>query len=148
MSVTGVERWKENWSVLGPPDAIRVDLPRSRAARRAMVGRVRALPVGAAVVLCDGVLASRWRCRRFAARASVRLERQYVALPSARSPAFLVEDAPRPLNYFCSAVLSVPPGVALLAAPVGLLVQVAAWLARAGVAGAIAPGRVAVGRRT
>lgn len=146
--MAGAQRWKENWTVLGPPDAIRVDLPRSRAARRAMVGRVRALPVGAAVVLCDGVLASRWRCRRFAVRAGVRLERQYLALPSARSPAFLVEDARRPLSYFCAAVLSVPPGVALLAAPVGLLARAAAWLARAGVAGAVAPGRVAVGRRT
>lgn len=146
--MAGAQRWKENWTVLGSPDAIRVDLPRSRAARRAMVGRVRALPVGAAVVLCDGALASRWRCRRFAARAGVRLERQYLALPSARSPAFLVEDARRPLSYFCAAVLSVPPGVALLAGPVGLLARAAAWLARAGVAGAIAPGRVAVGWRT
>jgi len=146
--VTGTERWKENLSVLGPPDAVRIDLPRSRAARRALVGRVRALPVGSAVVLRDGVLASRWRCRRFAARAGVRVERQYVALPSARSPAFLVEDGRRPLGYFCSAVLSVPPGVALLAAPAGLLAHAAAWLARAGLVGAIAPGRVAVGWRT
>lgn len=146
--MTGTERWKENWSVLGPPDAVQIDLPRSRAGRRALVRRVRALPVGSAVMLRDGVLASRWRCRRFALRAGVQLQRQYVALPSARSPAFLVEDGRRPLGYFCSAVLSVPPGVTLLAAPAGLLARAAAWLARAGLVGVIAPGRVAVGWRT
>jgi hypothetical protein len=145
--VTGTERWRENWSVLGPPGAVQVDLPRSPAARRALVRDVRSLPAGSAVVLRDGVLASRWRCRRFAARAGVQVERQYVALPSVRSPAFLVEDGRRPLGYFCSAVLSVPPGVALLAAPVGLLSRAAAWLARAGLVGAIAPGRVAIGWR-
>jgi hypothetical protein len=146
--VTGQDRWRTNWQVVAPAGAVRVDLSRSARLRRAQRRRVQAMPVGTWVVLCDSIPGSRWRCRSFAARAGVRLDREYAALPSMRAPAYLVQDARESSSYFCSAVLTVPPGAAVLAGLLELLLRLVGALALQGLIGVLSPGRVAVGRRT
>lgn len=141
----GAERWRENWRVVSPRGAVRADLPRSPAKRRALTRQIRQLAPGTPVVLFASAPGAIGRCRRFTADAGLELEREYLAFPSAGAPAYLVEDAPAPVRLFVKAVLAAPPGIAL-AAPVdaGLgALRASPWrLLRR-----ISPGRVAVGRR-
>jgi hypothetical protein len=143
--VSGVERWQANWRAVSPPGGVRVDVPRSAAARSALQRRLAALEPGAPLVLCASGPGARRRCRRLARVAGIALERHYLAFPGA-APAYLVEDHPASAELFARNVLAAPPSSAL-AAPAD---SVAALVRRAG-AGRIlrmlAPGHVAVGRR-
>lgn len=140
------ERWKENLRVVGPHDARVVHLAWFRPARDASPGWVRELPDGTPVVLVAQAPAARLRCRLFAARAGIDLEREYLAFPSARAPAYLVESSAAPVRLFLRSILVSPPGATLrlpLQIGMSLLRAVNNWrLVRA-----IAPGRVVVGRR-
>jgi hypothetical protein len=144
--VIGTERWRENWLVVSPHDALRVDLGRSRVERDRLKQRIRELPCGSPVVLVASAPGAIRRCRSFAAAANVHLESEYLAFPSAHTPAYLVEDDPAPVRFFVRTILVAPPRHAFarpLAAVLGLLRVVRPWrLIRA-----IAPGRLAVGRR-
>ena len=142
----GRDRWRTNWTVIAPRDATPVVLARSASARRGEREHVRALPSGASVVLFAGAPGAIRRCRSFAADAGITVESEYLAFPSATTPAYLVEDAPASVRVFVSTVLVAPPDSALVAAIDAGLVAVRAlnpWrLIRT-----LAPGRVVVGTR-
>jgi hypothetical protein len=87
------------------------------------------------------------RCRRFAAQTGIEILHEYLALPSARAPAYLVEDAPASSALFVQAIL-VPPPRSIWSTPA----EVALVLARrcadpSRVLRMLAPGRIVVGRR-
>jgi hypothetical protein len=147
MSVTGAERWRSNWRSVSPDGALRVDLSRSSARRRALERTIRELPRGTAVVLTASAPGAIGRCRAFALRAGIGLEREYLALPSAWAPAYLVEDSPAPVRVFVRTVLAVPPG-STLATPMGACLSVLRALSPWRFIRMVAPGRVVVGRRT
>jgi hypothetical protein len=130
--------WSDRWRVVAPAGAVRLDVD--------LRGRTSPAPARGAVALCASGPFARWRVRRAAARAGVALEREYLALPSAGSPAFLVEDAPGPIDYFRVRILTAPPGTSRLGAAADLAVQAVQHAPRR-LVGALAPGRVAIGRR-
>jgi hypothetical protein len=139
--------WSERWHVVAPEGAERLDVPAGWRARRALIRRLRAVPAGTWIVLCDATPGSRRRIRRVSREAGMLLGREYLAFPSPREAAYLVEDARDPVAYFWTALLRVPPG-----GPAGWLVgqagvsavhRLRAWdLVRAAV-----PGRLAVAWR-
>jgi hypothetical protein len=144
--MTSVHPWRTNRLALGPPGSVHADVERSPLRRRALERSVRELPPGTLVVLsAAGPLTVR-RCRAFAARAGVEVQREYLAFPSAQAPAYLVEDAPATARLFIRNALVAPPGGRLhapLEACFGVLRALEPWrLMRT-----IAPGRVVVGRR-
>jgi hypothetical protein len=144
--VKGDERWRSNWRAVAPAGATRVELPRSRSARRASEQGLRALPAGTPVVLGAGGPGAGGRCKRAAARAGIALERKYLAFPSAEAPAYLVENAHGPMSVFIQTVLAVPPRSPLalpLQALFGLIRRARAWR----LLGVLAPGHLAVGKR-
>lgn len=140
------ERWRDNWRVVSPPGAVRLDLARSHSKRRTLQERVRELPEGTPVVLVASAPGAIRRCRTFATEAEIELEREYLAFPSAVAPAYLVEDAPAPLGVFVRTVLALPfrsAWSAPIEAGMTLLRALSPWrLMRA-----ISPGRIVVGRR-
>lgn len=141
------QRWRNNWLAVGPAGAVGLDLGRSMRKRHVHEPSLRELPSGTPVVLCASAPGAIRRCRRFAAEAGIELEREYLAFPSARSPAYLVEDAPPTIGVFVQTVLVTPPRTPFstpIEACLGLLRALSPWrLIRR-----IAPGRVVVGRRT
>lgn len=141
----GAARWRDNWRVVGPADAVRVELGRSRRSRRGAERAVRTLSAGTPVVLSAAGPGATGRCRRLARRTGLVLEREFLAVPSAAAPAYLVEDERGPVEVFLESVLVTPPGVPLARAVDALLGLVRklrpVWLVRA-----LAPGRIAVGR--
>jgi hypothetical protein len=145
--VIEAERWRDNWLAVSPDGAVRVELDRSRASRRVAQRTVRALPAGTPVVLSASAPGAIRRCRAFASGAGVELEREYLALPSAGAPAYLVEDAPGPIEVLVGSVLAAPPGT-----PFARTVDAGLALVRAlrpwRVIRVLAPGRVAVGWRS
>lgn len=142
----GSDRWRSNWQVVTRPGSVRVDLGRSAARREAAFQKVSELPVGAGVVLCASAPGAARRCRAFAARSGLELEREYLAFPSAAAPAYLVEDAPAPVGVFVKAVLVTPPGVRLRL-PVDAALAFARTFSPWRLIRTLAPGRVAVARR-
>jgi hypothetical protein len=141
------ERWQDNWTAVSPPGAVRVELQRARAKRRAVTQRVRGLEPGTHVVVSASAPRALARCRTFAAEAGVELEREYLAFPSAAAPAYLVEDAPWSVGVFVKDVLVAPPRSAL-ALPIEAALRLLRVLSPWRLIGAVAPGRVVVGRRT
>jgi hypothetical protein len=142
----GHERWRNNWRVVSPAGAVRVDLERSAEKSRGAARTLLDLPAGTPVVLAATAPGALRRCRTFASNAGIEPEREYLAFPSASAPAYLVEDAPAPVRVFVETVLVIPPGT-VFSTPIGiglsLLRAVAPWrLTRM-----IAPGRIVVGRR-
>ena len=130
--------WTERWRVVAPHGAVRVDVD--------LRGRTSMPPGRGAVALCASGPLARWRVRRAAARSGVTLEREYVALPSAAAPAFLIEDASVPIEYFRTRILTAPPGTWRLAAVAGLAVK-SVQHAPKRLVGSCAPGCVGIGRR-
>jgi hypothetical protein len=144
--VIGEERWRSNWLAVGPPGAVRVNLPRSATKRRAVERKIRELPAGTPVVLSASAPGAIGRCRRFSSRAGLEREREYLALPSAEAPGYLVEDAPAPVGVFVKTVLVTPPGTAFCT-PIEAALSVLRALNPWRLLRAVAPGRVTVGRR-
>jgi hypothetical protein len=144
--VIGEERWRGNWLVVSPDASLRVDLRRTRPGRRAQSHAIRDLPAGTPVVLFAAAPGAVGRCKSFASDAGIELEREYLAFPSAAAPGYLVEDAPASVGTFLNTFLAAPPRIPFsgpLEAGLSLLRRLGSWrLIRA-----IAPGRVAVGRR-
>jgi hypothetical protein len=134
--------WERNLGALAPPATMRVPARGSRPPEAA-VRRVRALPPGSPVLVWGGARS----CHRLARLAEIEVDRVFIAIPSARSPLYLVEDAPEPINYFCSTLLTLPPGTSILA-PFGeaFLAFVRAFRGSPWI-GSVLPGRVLVGRR-
>jgi hypothetical protein len=138
--------WTANRLAVAPAGAVHADVERSPLRRRARERSIRELPRGTPLVLSAAGPLAAGRCRAFAARAGVVVEREYLAFPSAHAPAYLVEDAPATVRLFIRTALVAPPRARLLApleACFGLLRALEPWpLLRT-----IAPGRVIVGRR-
>jgi len=135
--------WTERWRVVAPAGAVRVDVDlRGRPAGAARPG----LAPGTPVALCASGLVARRRVRRAASRAGIQVDREYVALPSAASPAFLVEDGTAALDYFRTRILAAPPGMTTLAGVAEVAIRALRVLPVA-VLSALAPGRVAIGRQ-
>lgn len=139
------ERWRRNRAVVGPAGAIEIDLPRSRSARSLVAQRIASLPAGTPVVLFASAPFARRRCRRFALDVGVEVRREYLAFPSAASPAYLIDEAPQPIRVFIEHALVAPPGVRF-AFPVDLGVAFLRSFTPPRLLRLIAPGRVAVGR--
>ena len=146
-AVIPAHRWRDNWRSLTADGAVRVELSRSRESRRSAHAAVGALAPGSSVVLSAPAPGAARRCRAFASAAGIELEREYLAFPTAAAPAYLVEDAPAAVRLFTTDVLAAPPRTrfsSLIELGVALLRSLKSWrLVRA-----LAPGRVAVGRRT
>ena len=142
----GNDRWRTNRLALGPAGCVYVDVDRSRRRRRRLERSIRDLPRGTAVVLGAASPGAVGRCQSVAARAGVKVDREYLAFPSAEAPAYLVEDASATVRLFIRTVLVAPPGTRMLApleAAFAVLRALAPWrLMRF-----VAPGRVVVGRR-
>jgi hypothetical protein len=145
--VLGSQRWHGNWRVVSPAGAMRLELPRSRRRRRELEREVRELPAGTPVVLCASAPGASGRCRRFAARTGIELERRYLAFPSAAAPGYLVEEGLAPVAFFLDSVLVAPPGT-MLSAPIGAGLGVLRAVGPFHVTRGLAPGRIVVGRRT
>jgi hypothetical protein len=141
--LNGDPAWTTRYQVMAAPDALVVDVPRSRSARRKTAMTVRALPPGRGVVLRGSSSA----IRALAGAAGVRIAREFIALPSATSPAYLVEDDALPLALLCTAFLSVPPGLVRLAGPAGGLLRVGALAGRSRLVRLALRSRIAVGTR-
>jgi len=144
--VISAERWRENWRVVCSDEAVRVDVPRSRSARRERLTDVRDLGPGASVALAASAPRAAARCRAFAAAAGIQVDREYLAFPSASAPAYLVEDAPAPVRLFVANALVAPRGrwSLPLELTVGLVRRARSWR----VLRSLAPGRVVVGTTT
>jgi len=144
--VISAKRWRENWRAAAADNAVHVELPRRRSARRAALAYVRSLSPGTSVVLSTPAPAAASRCRAFARAAGLQLEREYLAFPTAAAPAYLVEDGPAAVRLFLANVLVAPPRArfSLVLEPgLAALRRLRSWhLLRL-----LAPGRVAVGRR-
>lgn len=102
-------RWRQNRQVIAPADAFVADLAPLRRTSRAR-GEVAALAAGSPVILCSSPPFARRRCRHFAAAAGIDLHGEYLALPTAGAPAYLVEDAPAATTYFLRSILVPLPG--------------------------------------
>jgi hypothetical protein len=141
------ERWRNNWLAISPAGAVRVDLKRSASERRALERRIRDLLPGTAVVVCASAPRAIGRCRAFASGAGIELDHEYLAFPSAATPAYLVEDAAAPVRLFVTTVLAAPPRT-MFSLPIGLGLGLLRLLKPWRLVRTIAPGRVVVGRRT
>lgn len=130
------------------PDAqtMMVTRPGPAAARTAR-RRLSALPAGTTVVLLDDLPGSRRRTRRLAARSAITVQHEYAVLPRLSTPVVVVEDRPAAVRWASNCLLAVPPGTVRFAPVVDACLRVLRRWAPPGVLGAVAPGRVLVGRR-
>lgn len=141
----GEGRWADNWCIVSPPGARRVDLPRSLSSRRRVSREISMLPRGTPVVLFASAPGAIRRCASFASAAGIDVDREFLAFPSARAPAYLVEDCPSTIQQFAQTALAPPPRarfILLAAAAFNVLRRLnTSWLMRR-----LAPGRVVTGR--
>src|SRR5206468_12897621 len=86
------DRWGESWLVVSPPGSVGIRIGGRRRGGRAAATEAGRLAPGAAVVLVASPPFARVRSRRVAAAAGVEIQREYLALPNAELPAYLVED--------------------------------------------------------
>lgn len=145
--MTTSERWQHNWRIVSPAGAVRVDLRRSSLARQEAKRSIDDLPAGTPIVLVASAPRASARCRAFASDTRIDLEREYLAFPSADSPAYLVEDTPAVVRLFLAGILVVPPGTRLRA-PLNAVLALVRVLSPSRLISRVAPGWVAVGRRT
>jgi hypothetical protein len=132
--------WERNLAVLAPPGTTRLPAGGVRA-RWEAIRSIRALPPGSSVLVWGPARS----CRRLARSGGIEIEREFIAIPSVRSPLYLVERAPGPINYFCSTLLTLPPGASVLAPFGEALLTLVRAVRRSPWIGSILPGRVMVG---
>jgi hypothetical protein len=131
-----------NLEVLVEPGATIVRA-RGRGADGDELRRVRALPAGSAVL----VWGSSRSCRDFADLAGVEIDREFLPVPRARTPLYLVENAGDCMDYFCSTLLTLPPGSAMFGPLAEALLALVRAARRSPRLAAMVPGRVLIGRR-
>jgi hypothetical protein len=107
--VDTAERWRQNRHVIAPAGAFVAEVAPLRRGVGSLLHEVRALAAGSPVILCAPPPFARRRCRRFASAAGIDIHREYLALPTAGAPAYLVEDAPASTAYFVRSILVAPP---------------------------------------
>lgn len=135
--------WTDRWRLLTPPDAVVIDIGVGRRGQRMAVTAVAGLRPGRNVVLRG----SHRAVRRVARDAQVGITRELIPLPTRALPAYLVEDDRGTLRRLCTDLLSVPPGVARMAAPVDALLRLAAVLGPLPPVRRLLRWRIAIGRR-
>jgi hypothetical protein len=140
------ERWSGNWRVVSPPGSARIDVERGRAGKIAATEEARRLPAGSPVVIVAAAPGSARRARQVAARAGIRVEQEYLALPSAAAPAYLIEDDPAPFRVFVDTVLA-SPSSGLAGRVQDALVSIVRRVRPRGLVGSLGAGRVVVGWR-
>lgn len=140
-----VERWRQNRLVVAPADAFIAEVPPLRTTS-ALLGEVASLAAGSPVILCSPPPFARRRCRRFASAAGIEIQREYLALPTAGAPAYLVEDAPVATAYFLRSIL-VPPPRTIWAAPFRLCLSAVSKLGNPGPVVRVFAPRLVVGTR-
>jgi hypothetical protein len=79
--------------------------------------------------------------------ARIDIDRVFIAVPSVRSPIYLVERAPESIEYFCSTLLTLPPGASVLAPFGEALLTLVRAVRKSPWIGSVLPGRVMVGSR-
>ncbi|MDX6325000.1 MAG: hypothetical protein QOK15_1354 [Nocardioidaceae bacterium] len=126
------------WQVFADGSALELREPSPR--------QLRDLDAGTAVVLVSDRPLSRWRLRRTAQLGGVRIDRELIAIPHSRRPQVVLDDSSVAVHHFWANVAMVPPGVAGLAGAAELALR-AARLLPSSWTGALAPGRVLVGRK-
>jgi hypothetical protein len=135
----------ERWRLLAPKDAVVFPVTPGPLGARRLAERLRALTPGTPVILLDHRPGGRLRARRITATGMIRVERQYVAVPSLRRAIVVAEDTADCLRWASRSLITPPPGVTWVHAPldaaVRLLRRYPAML------GWLAAGRVVVGRR-
>jgi hypothetical protein len=141
-----VERWRHNRQVVAPADALVAEVAPLRRRNGALIRQVGALAAGSPVVVCSPPPFARRRCRRFASAAGIDIDREYLALPTPRAPAYLVEDAPAATAYFVRSILVPPPG-RIWTAPLRLCVSAVSWLPNPGLVVRVLAPRMVVGTR-
>jgi hypothetical protein len=132
------ERHAPPWAVLCDSDVVLMPAPTRQALRQVPSGRQVALAV-------DRPLA-RPRLRRLARRCDVVVERELIVVPTTAHPIAAVDDEESAVRHFWRSVVAVPPGItraALVATVVLRVARVLPWRWT----GAVAPGRVVIGRR-
>jgi L-aminopeptidase/D-esterase-like protein len=127
------------WLALCPPDVVELRAPDAQ--------RVRREPPGTPVALVTDRPFSRRRLRRVARQSGVTIERELVALPTTRFVVALADDNEAAVRHLWRNVVTVPSGMVASPLPAALALRVLRrlpWTAT----GALAPGRVVIGRRT
>jgi hypothetical protein len=127
------------WLQLCPPGTAEIDLRSGPVVTAELSGEFP-------VVLIDQRPFSRRRMRRVARELGVVLEREFVVVPSVDRPLVVVDDTREAIRHFWTAVATVPPGLTLATVPASALLGLAR-LAPWRWTGAVAPGRVVIGRR-
>ena len=119
------------------------------------VARVMGLPSGAAVALADRRPGARGRLRRAAEHLGVRVEAEYIVLPTWGHATFVAADDPATVRWLLSTFTTTPPRVTRGVSLIEVLQRATrrASSTRAGavavqqVVGALVPGRILVGTR-
>ena len=125
------------WRVFGTDGVVEIHDP-----RRADLHR---LPPGTPVRLVVDRIGARRRLRRATRRAGIVVERELVVVPSTAHPVVLLDDHPDAVRAFWQSVLA-PPGLARAWLPATLAIRVGRRLPWTWT-GAVAPGRVVLGRK-
>jgi hypothetical protein len=132
---------------VAPRNAFEVHLAPFKRSRRDLVDAIAGLAPGSPVVVSTSAPWAAARCRRFARRAGIDIHREYVALPTARTPAYIIEDAPASAATFVQCVLIVPPR-AVVSGPIDAALALIRRLQDPSrVLRMLAPGRIVVGAR-
>jgi hypothetical protein len=124
--------------VLDPTTSLELWHPRA--------SQLRSLAPGTSVFLVEDRVLARRRLRRLAGRQGLVLERELVAIPSARAALVLLDDRPEPVRQFWTTMVTVPPDVTRGSLPFTVLLGVARRV-RWTWTGALAPGRVVIARK-
>lgn len=125
------------WRALGPGGMVEL--------RRPVLAQLLLLRSCTTVCLLEDRPLARLRLRRLARRTGLVLQRELIAVPTARHPLALVDDDADAVRHFWSAVATVPPGLARAALPVAASLALARRLPW-GWTGAMLPGRVVIGK--
>lgn len=126
--------------------------PRGAAgdARQTIAAAPTAPPViaaGTRVALADDRPGGRRRLRRRASRLGLRVDQEFVVLPSWHRAAFLVEDHASTLGWLWATLATVPPGVARGAFVVDAAVRGGPRTRPWGFVGLLVPGRLIIASR-
>lgn len=145
-ALTEIEPWGGSSSVAPPWTLLCPENARQVGARDPWQALSR-LPAGTPVTVVDDRPLSRWRLRRLARRAGICIERELIVLPTCGRPIAVVDDVESAVHQFWCSLATVPPGLTATAIPAAVALRVARSLPWTWT-GAMAPGRVIVGRRT
>ncbi len=112
---------QERWRLVVPHDAMVVMMTDDNPKRVAT--RINALPPTSRVALVGG----RRHAIRVARRSRLKVEREYVVIPSLQRPVAIAQKAPESLRWFARSILTVPPGRSRFHGIVWGVIKVIRW---------------------